>query len=160
MTEVITAAMPVRRRDSKKLVSTDRRSQTAKMEHTTLLEVVPINKDDLVILTKQHTGGRSDLFICSKTSSNLHFTSPSTLQKVEISAAKYFQSPISALFTSRDLVRYVVLDITPLNSGAGSGGASSSGSSASCAREADTLCLAEAEVVREDESGGAEGMLL
>ena len=161
VTEVITAAMPVRRRDSKKLVSTDRRSQTAKMEHTTLLEVVPLNKDDLVILTKQHTGGRSDLFICSKTTSNLHFTSPSTLQKVEISAAKYYQCPLSAVFTSRDLVRYVVLDITPLNTynWAGSGGASSSGSSAPSTREADTLCLAEAEVVREDESGGAEGML-
>ena len=80
------------------------------MEHTTLLEVVPINKYDLVLLSKQHMGGGSDLLLCEKLSSNMHFISPSSLQRVEISATSTFTAP-SELCYLRDLVRYVVLTL-------------------------------------------------
>ena len=183
--EVITAAMPVKRRDSKKLVSSDRRNGTAKMEHTTLLEVVPINKDDLVLLTKQQgVGGRSELMLCNKLSSNIHCVSPSSLLKVELSAAKFFQSPFVALFTSKELVRYIVLDITPILSsddvkGGGTAddidlkpktiereedsvsvadGASTSGTTAR-GDKADKYVLAEAELLREESSSGDEDII-
>ena len=168
--------MPLRKKESKKLVSTDKRNQTAKMEYTTVLEIVPINKDDLVLLKKSFTGGKPDMFLCNKVSSNLHFIAPgNTLQEVEVSASKYYQTPFSAIFTAKDLVRYLILDITILEHPKVANGARAYKSSKADLKDETTgaesvfssselggsskFVLAEAEVVRESSSGGADDIV-
>lgn len=181
--EAIASHMPLRKKESKKLVSTDKRNQTAKMEYTTVLEIVPINKDDLVLLKKSFTGGKPDMFLCNKVSSNLHFIAPgNTLQEVEVSASKYYQTPFSAIFTAKDLVRYLILDITILEHPKVAHGARAYKASKADLKDevaglkdettgaesvfssselggSSKFVLAEAEVVRESSSGGADDIV-
>lgn len=156
--EAIASTMPIRKKESKKLVSTDKKNQTAKMEYTTVIEVVPVNKDDLVVLKKTFTGGKPDLFLCSKVTSNLHFISGGSLQNVEVSASKYYQNPFSTICTSRDLERYIVLDITTLEQPHAKDDGDETASVFSSV-ESSKFVLAEAEVVRESSSGGADDIM-
>lgn len=180
--EAIASHMPLRKKESKKLVSTDKKNQTARMEYTTVLEIVPINKDDLVILKKTFTGGKPDFFLCNKVSTNLHFVAPgSTLQAVEVNATKYYQTPFSAVCTVKDLIRYIVLDINileqpqPAHGGSKTAAGSPQSSVAGSLKEeadgatsvfsssefdgASKFVLAEAEIVRESSSGGADDIV-
>ena len=92
----------------------DKKANTKHMELTTMLEIVPVTKFDLVVLPKGMNGGRPMLALCHKLSSNLHIISPQTLVRCEVGATKYYSQPFLPIMKSRDLVEYIILDITPV----------------------------------------------
>lgn len=122
VTDLLTSAWPCIKKHSKKLISKDRHTGAAKMEYSTYIEIAPVHKDDLVFLQPQYTGtGRSDLMLISKLSTNIHLVHPSSRVNItiEVSASKYFNKPFQVLFSSKDLIRFVVLDINPVVEAAG-----------------------------------------
>ena len=112
--DLIMTSYPTRKKLSAKMVSQDDKSHTKRMEHTILLEIAPIQKNDLLILPRGLSGGKPDLVLCHKLSSNLHMVSPLTLQRTEISSTKFFQAPFGAQMRNQQLVEFVVLDINPV----------------------------------------------
>jgi len=112
--DLIMTNMPCKKSNSSKLVSQDKKANTKHMELTTMLEIVPVAKFDLVVLPRGLNGGRPMLALCHKLSSNLHLVSPQTLARCEVSATKYYAQPFAPIMRGRDLVEYIILDITPV----------------------------------------------
>jgi nonsense-mediated mRNA decay protein 3 len=67
---------------------------------------------DLLILPKALSPGRRpSLLLVIKLSSVIHIIDPVTLEKIELSATKFFRHPFSALLSHSKLVPFVVLDV-------------------------------------------------
>ena len=160
--DVICGALPAVKSQSRKLVSQDKKSNTSKYELTTLLEVAPLCKGDLVLLPKSYTGS-AEIMLLTKLQSSLHLINPATLASVEVKSQKYFTAPFTALLSIQHLVQFVVLDITVLGATGGSKHPTSASASASVAAAAAAGLspsqmltggvLAEAEVARESDLG-------
>mmetsp|Transcript_3483 Transcript_3483/g.8292 ORF Transcript_3483/g.8292 Transcript_3483/m.8292 type:complete len:593 (+) Transcript_3483:132-1910(+) len=117
---------PIKIKTSTKLVSTDVKSNTANVKHTLTCDVVPLCRDDLVLVQKESRsllGGR--LALVTKVASLVHFldASPKRSKKIdqmEITAEAYHKSGGSAysiLQTSERLVPFVVLDVELCDNG-------------------------------------------
>ena len=162
--DVICGALPAVKSQSRKLVSQDKKSNTSKYELTTLLEVAPLCKGDLVLLPKSYTGS-AEIMLLTKLQSSLHLINPATLASVEVKSQKYFTAPFTALLSIQHLVQFVVLDITVLGATGGSKHPTSASASASASVAAAAAAglspsqmltggvLAEAEVARESDLG-------
>lgn len=108
---------PLRVKSSKKLVSRDLQSNSARYEHTINMELAPLNKHDLLLTPKSWSGGKSDFFLVHKVSSSLHCVMPFTLQTLDVNASKYFAAnpPPCVVLQEKHLVPFIVLDVTPVN---------------------------------------------
>lgn len=147
--DFISSMLPVRCKQSKKLVSRDLQSNVSRYEFTAQLEIVPLNRGDLIIASRALLHGSSaELLLVSKVSSLVHAIQPKTLHKVEFSGSKYFSCatsttlPAVVLATEKQLKAFVILDIIPLPVS----------SASSEVKEAGGL-LAEAVVAREEDMG-------
>lgn len=112
----ISNLLPTRVKSSKKMVSANKQNNTQKYEYVYLVDVVPLVKHDLVYLRKnQKLTSSSQLMIVEKLSSSLHLLNPLTLQRMEMTAAKYFSLPfpLTALMNSKQLSTYILLDLDP-----------------------------------------------
>jgi nonsense-mediated mRNA decay protein 3 len=112
----ISNLLPTRVKSSKKMISANKQNNTEKYEYVYLVDVVPLVKHDLVYLTKDHKLTSSpQLMIVEKLSSSLHLMNPLTLQRIEMTAMKYFAlpAPLTALMNSKQLVPYILLDLEP-----------------------------------------------
>eukprot|EP01039_Chlorochromonas_danica_P004673 gene4673-5120_t len=148
--DYLVSHLPVRCKASKKLVSRDLQSNVSRYEYTTTIEIVPLNRGDLIITSKALVGHR-DLFLVTKISSLIHLLQPLTLQRVEVSAAKYFSItatlPLVVVARERQLRPYVVLDISPLSQ------LHAAGSPGSIQAKESGGVLADAIVAREEDLG-------
>lgn len=144
--DFIQSNLPTKTRHSKKLVSADNHSNTQKYEYTSIMEVAPVCKGDLVYLptTKK-------LWVVSKLSSSMHLLDPKSLARKEITADKYFAAPFTVVLTFKHLVPFVVLDIEPVVRQQGVGSVFDS-IEHSLVKEQGGL-LAEAEIIRESDFG-------
>ena len=107
--ESIIAKLPVKCKTSKKLVSTDRNSNTARHEYTILLQMVPLCQDDLAVAPREFSG---DLMIISQLSTNVHLINPLTSTKIELSAIKWFSSPFYTILSAEMLEPFIILSTT------------------------------------------------
>lgn len=110
--DFISSIFPVKAKSSKKLVSADHRSNTQRYEYVFVIEIVPVNRGDLIITPKE-SGRPAELMIVSHLTSVAHLVSPVKLLKQELTAAKYFSKPFMPLLTTRSLTKFIVLDIRP-----------------------------------------------
>lgn len=83
---------PKKTAPSRKLVSQDKKSNTTKYELTTLLEVAPLSKGD-VVLTPRGLTGSVELMLVTKLQAAVHLINPVTLGRAECRATKYFAAP-------------------------------------------------------------------
>ncbi|KAL3922172.1 MAG: hypothetical protein SGILL_002345 [Bacillariaceae sp.] len=117
---------PMRIKTSSKLVSTDVKSNTANMKHTLTCDMVPLCRDDLVLVHKESRsklGGR--LALVSKVASVVHLIDASpkrnaVLDHMEVTAEAYHRSGgaergYTVLQTSERMIRFVVLDVELCN---------------------------------------------
>lgn len=125
----ISALLPVRVKSSKKMVSSNKQSNTQKYEYVYMVDVIPLCKHDLVYITKEmrlpsslsasSSSNAGEFMIVEKLSSSLHLVNPLTLHRIEMTASKYFAMtiPLTAVMNSKQLVSYIVLDLEERSEG-------------------------------------------
>lgn len=108
----VQATFPTKVTTSKKLVSADWKSNIMNFQYTSVVEIVPFARTDLVVIPRSVVPGRrQSLMLVSKLSSVLHLVDPLTLEHVELPPKNYWRQPFNPLVTAEHAVRFVVLDI-------------------------------------------------
>lgn len=82
-----------------------------------IVELVPICRDDLVVLPKKlanSLGGCSQLLLCTRISNSIHLTDTNTLHPSEVSHHIYWRTPFLPLASAKAMTEYYVLDVEPL----------------------------------------------
>jgi len=114
---------PMRIKTTKKLVSTDVKSNTANMKHTVTCDMVPLCRDDLIMVHKSAKGILSGrLCLVTKVSSVVHLVDASPKRSpvmdgalAEVAPETYYKAGGEKLYrvmsSSRRMIRYVVLDV-------------------------------------------------
>ncbi len=104
---------------SKKLISTDDKSNISNFKYTNLVEICPLCKDDLLYLparTARNLGNISRLVIVKNISEVIHLLDPSTGQVAQLSADQYWRDPLRPIITAARsrMTRFVVLGKEPV----------------------------------------------
>lgn len=103
-------------KSSEQIISSDTHSNTANFKFTYSVEIIPICKDDLVLIPPKQAKSLSNispLTICTRVGNSVHLIDPSTLQYCDITSNIYWRTPFDSLATIADLVEFTVLDIEP-----------------------------------------------
>ncbi|CAO3616970.1 unnamed protein product [Cunninghamella blakesleeana] len=117
MVEFLAAVVPLKYKTSEQLISTDIHTSTSNYKFTYSVEIVPICREDLVVLPKKlanSMGGVSQLVLCTRISNSIHLLDYNTLHTTDIAHNVYWRSPFLPLASSKALVEYYVLDVEPL----------------------------------------------
>mmetsp|Transcript_2240 Transcript_2240/g.4584 ORF Transcript_2240/g.4584 Transcript_2240/m.4584 type:complete len:626 (-) Transcript_2240:102-1979(-) len=122
--QFLAKAAPMRIKTSQTMVSEDRRNNTANVKHTISCDMVPLCRDDLIVVEKQAKGvGRLTGRLCLvlKTSSVLHLVDASPVRDSDLThcmtdlhADNYWkggEKSFRIFLPSKRLVRFVVLDV-------------------------------------------------
>lgn len=99
---------------SQQLISHDIHSNVFNYKHTFSVEIAPVCKDDVVCLppaVARSLGSMSQMCICLRVTSSLHFLDPTTLQVSELSSQQFWRNPFHGLCSPKQLTEYVVMDI-------------------------------------------------
>jgi len=119
--EFLSSLYPVKTKHSKKLVSSNQQSNTHKYEYTSVIEIPAVSKDDLVLIDAG-SKKQKELYLVLKLSSSIHLINPCRMEKLEISASRYFMKPFHAVLTAtKHLSRFIVLNIEVVNEQLGDG---------------------------------------
>ncbi|KAG8907133.1 hypothetical protein FRB99_005241 [Tulasnella sp. 403] len=116
MVEFLNSVVPVRTKDSERLLSRDIHSNTSNYKFTYSVEIVPVCKDDLVCIPKalaRSSGNIAQLTVCVRVGSAVQLMDFTTLQTADIASTIYWRAPFESICSSSDLVEFVVLDIEP-----------------------------------------------
>lgn len=117
MVDFLQSNIPIKYKNSRELISKDTHSDVSTYKFTYSVEIVPICKDDLVVLPKKvakSLGNISRFVLCSKISNTVQFMDPMTLQTSEMSSQIYWRNPFLSLADSSQLVEFIVLDVEPI----------------------------------------------
>ncbi|ANB15784.1 ribosome-binding protein NMD3 [Sugiyamaella lignohabitans] len=117
MLDFLSAVSPMKYKRSEELISQDTHTGKSSYKFTFSVELVPICRDDLVIIPRkiaQSMGNISQVVICSRVTNSVQFLDPNTLQKADISSAVYWREPFLSLSEGSQLIEFIVLDIEPL----------------------------------------------
>eukprot|EP00547_Thalassionema_nitzschioides_P003284 CAMPEP_0194222902 /NCGR_PEP_ID=MMETSP0156-20130528/34025_1 /TAXON_ID=33649 /ORGANISM="Thalassionema nitzschioides, Strain L26-B" /LENGTH=526 /DNA_ID=CAMNT_0038953873 /DNA_START=88 /DNA_END=1668 /DNA_ORIENTATION=- len=150
----------MRIKTTNKLVSTDVKSNTANIKHTVACDMVPLCRDDLIMVHKSakgHLTGR--LCLITKVSSVVYFVDASPkrteLEIGEVGPDAYYKAGADKVYkflsSSRRLTRFVVLDIELCQDDGNKGNQGEGESQPS--RGLDKYALADVEVVKESDFG-------
>ena len=152
---------PMRVKTSQKLVSTDVKNNTANMKHTITCDVVPLCKDDLVLVHKQakcKLAGRLVLVVTKPGAGVIHLMDASPKREnlndsvMELSAEAYYkhEKHYTVLQSGHRMTRFVALDAELCDvAGENNGGGIYQGPSSGVEKYA----LADLEVARENDFG-------
>lgn len=118
--QFISNYLPTKVKSSKKMVSSNKQSNTQKYEYVYLVDVIPLVKFDLVYLTKDVNNkmiSQPEFMFVEKVSSSIHFINPLNLKRLDMTASKYFSlhTPPVPLMNSKQLISFIVLDIEIIN---------------------------------------------
>ena len=119
MVSFLQSVVPCRMNSSQQLISTDARSNVANYRFTFSVELIPICKDDLIVLPlplAASSGNISPLVLCSRVrGGGLSLLDPRTLQHTELQNTVYWRTPFQALCeSSSNLNTFYVLQVEPL----------------------------------------------
>ncbi|CDK27560.1 unnamed protein product [Kuraishia capsulata CBS 1993] len=117
MIDFLNAVVPVKSKKSEELVSTDIHSGSSQYKFSYSVEIVPLCKDDLVILPKKlarSMGNVSRLVLCSKVSNTIQFIDPVTLQIADLTASVFWRAPFAALAEATQMIEFIILDVEPV----------------------------------------------
>ena len=109
----VNTLFPTTTKTSKKLIGMDRKSNVHRNEFVISMEVVPLCRYDLVV-TPREPGRAPELMLVAQLSTNVHLINPRTLAKAEWNAPKFFAKPVKPLLSAKHLIKFIVLNITPL----------------------------------------------
>ena len=123
-TSFLSRILPTRIKHTQKLVSADSHSNTANIKHTYSCDIVPLEKNDLIVCDKKAGGGmgvlKGRLCLCTKVSSNVRIvsTNPARDAKEEdvttdIPQDAYWRNEkhFRVLLTARRMAEFYVIDV-------------------------------------------------
>ena len=140
--DFLRGCVPIRSKQSKRLISQDDSSNTFNYKYTLYAEVAPICKDDLVVLPSQlasllglSASSSAALYIVTRVTSNLTLLDPVHMQLVEVSGGTYWHYPFPARMTAKQLTEYMIIGkesidatvVSKVRGGAGGGAGSGGG---------------------------------
>lgn len=111
------AVVPIRFKQSERLVSQDLQNNKDSYKFSFSVELVPICRDDVVCLPMglfRQSGSPSPIMLCTKVSNLVYLLDPFTLHSMEVQASHFFDQPFRSLASSSALIQYTILDIQPL----------------------------------------------
>ena len=113
--DFLATVVPIRSKSSEQLITQDIHSGDSTYKFAFSVELVPICKDDLVLLyprsLAQSLGNLPPLVLCERVTTMLHFVDPNSLQRGEMQSSVYWRSPFLSLLSHSDLTQFIVLDI-------------------------------------------------
>lgn len=115
--DFLSSHIPTKVKFSRKLISQDKKSGTAEFKNNFLIEIVPLCKDDLVILPKElarNLSNFSPLVLIKSISAGIHIVDPISGERQEINTEKYWRDEFGPIMNTRQLIRFVVLSVEPL----------------------------------------------
>lgn len=116
MVEFLASIAPIRSQSSSTIISADVHSSTQNNKFTYSVEIVPICKDELVVLPKRlakSMGNIGQLTLCYRVTNSIRLMDPISLQSADVTAEKYYRDPFESLCQIPELVEFLVLDIEP-----------------------------------------------
>ena len=147
MVDFLNSVVPIRHRNDKSLISHDTHSNTYNYRYTFMVEIVPVCKDDLLLLPPKVCtayGNFGPLTLCTRVNNAFQLLDLNTLKRVYMDSNAFWREPFKASMTSRQLTEFVVLDIELVENHGGQAGAGVGGGK---------LQMAEAEVARVTDFG-------
>ncbi|KAI5296371.1 ribosome-binding protein [Ascosphaera acerosa] len=123
MVDFLSSVVPTRVKKSQQLISMDVHTSTKSYKITFSVELIPICKDDLVVLPiklARQLGNISPLTLCYRVGTSISLLDTATLQTADIPAPIYWRSPFSNLADITELVEFIVMDIEPTGQFVGS----------------------------------------
>ncbi|CAI4226663.1 unnamed protein product [Auanema sp. JU1783] len=127
LVDFIQTVLPATSHYAQELVSHDTKSNTYDYKHTFCVEIVPICRDDIVILPKhvaQSLGNMSQIVVCLRVSNVITLMDPAKLQMADVPCLAYTKDPFFALCSPKQLTKFYVLDVEQIHNlerGAGHG---------------------------------------
>lgn len=116
------AVSPVNVKKSQELISHDIHTSTKSYKFSYSAELVPICKDDLVVLPipmAKKVGNIHPLTLCHRIGTSISLIDPTTLQTADISTEIFWRAPFKPLTDVQELSEFIVLDIEPLGQSKG-----------------------------------------
>ncbi|KAF1993226.1 nonsense-mediated mRNA decay protein 3 [Amniculicola lignicola CBS 123094] len=120
--DFLKAVCPVSVKKSQELISMDIHTSTRSFKFSYSAEIVPICKDDLVVLPMamaKKIGNISPLTLCHRIGTSINLLDPTTLQTADVSTDVYWRAPFRPLADVLDLAEFMILDIEPLGQSKG-----------------------------------------
>jgi len=114
MVDFLSTQVPLRTKQSERLISSDIRNNTANFKHTFSVELAPICKNDIVCLplkVARSLGNMSQIAICSKIATTIHLVDPFTGKVGELSGVAYWRAPFLPFTGAKQLAEFTVIDV-------------------------------------------------
>lgn len=115
--DFLQSVVPCGYKTSKQLVSSDTHTATYNYKYTFLVTIVPLCRDDLVLLppvTQSALGLPSPLALVYRVSNFVYMVDPSTITTAEMNYERYNKAPFKAIMSAPALTKYVVYDVEPV----------------------------------------------
>lgn len=117
MLDFLGSVSPIKTKKSEELISQDIHTSTKSFKFTYSVELIPICKDDLVVLPlklAKSLGNIHPMVLCNKVGNATHYIDPNSLQTCEIATPVYWRAPFGSIADASTLTEFIVLDIEPL----------------------------------------------
>lgn len=113
------SVVPIKLKQSKKLISTDDKNNLTNFKYTNYVEICPLCKDDLLFLparTARQLGSLSRIVLVKNISNIIHVIDPLSGQTGSLTNDAYWRDPIRPLITAARsrMGRYIVLGQEPV----------------------------------------------
>lgn len=112
--DFVHSILPCKVKDSKRLISHDQWSNLYNYKYSYMIEVAPVCKDDLIVLTseqKKEFGGIGPVLLCYKISTNVHLVDPLTFEVIEFDENTYWKHNFRSHIDRSTLKEYVIQNI-------------------------------------------------
>ncbi|KAG7346872.1 NMD3 family protein [Nitzschia inconspicua] len=111
--------VPTKMKTSKKLIGTDDKSNVSNFKYTSLVEICPLCKDDLLYLpvkTARNLGNINRLVMVKAISNVIHLIDPLSGQTAQLSGDAFWRDPLRPIITAARsrMTRFVVLGKEPV----------------------------------------------
>lgn len=114
LADFIQISLPVKIKQSKQLISTDDRSNTANYKYSFMIEVAPVCADDLIIMDKEtckQLGGLGPILLCFKVASKIHLIDPITMKTYEFDENTYWRYNFKSYIDRKCLHEFMIMNV-------------------------------------------------
>lgn len=110
----IESVAPVKKSQARQLATHDSHSNMYSFKYTYLIEIVPVCRDDIVVLpsrTASSCGQMGNLALVTGVSNVVHVIDPVSMKRGEIDRVKFWKHPFRSLCTRERMIEFIVLDV-------------------------------------------------